>query len=369
MKSYFRQKIESLDNLLFAIVAVPTLISILYFGIFSSDIYISESRFVVRSPEKPAATGIGMILKSAGFANASDEISAANDHLTSRDALRMLNGHGAVAKAYGSSDISIFDRFNPLGWDGTFEDLYKYFEAKVRVEQDSATSITKLTVRAFTPQDAFRINTLMLAQSEAVVNRLNQRGREDLIRFSQVEVDEAEKAASDAAIALADYRNRKGVIDPEKQAAIQLQMISKLQDELISARTQLHQLRVTVPDNPQIEALELQVAALTQQIDEQQQGVAGGSQSLSATATQYQRLLLAREIADRNLASALNSLRDAQDEARRKQAYVERVVQPNLPDKALEPRRVRGILATLILSLIAWGVLRMLLAGVREHQN
>ena len=239
----------------------------------------------------------------------------------------------------------------------------------MRVEQDSATSITKLTVRAFTPQDAFRINTLMLAQSEAVVNRLNQRGREDLIRFSQVEVDEAEKAASDAAIALADYRNRKGVIDPEKQAAIQLQMISKLQDELISARTQLHQLRVTVPDNPQIEALELQVAALTQQIDEQQQGVAGGSQSLSATATQYQRLLLAREIADRNLASALNSLRDAQDEARRKQAYVERVVQPNLPDKALEPRRVRGILATLILSLIAWGVLRMLLAGVREHQN
>ena len=49
------------------------------------------------------------------------------------------------------------------------------------------------------------------------------------------------------------------------------------------------------------------------------------------------------------------------------QAYVERIVQPNLPDAPMEPRRMRGILATLILSLLAYGILRMLLAGVREH--
>ena len=318
MNSYYRRIRGKIDALFLILVVIPTTTALLYFGLIASDVYISESRFVVRSPEKPTASGIGLILKSAGFANASDEISAANDHLTSRDALAMLNRDGAITRAYANPDVSIFDRFNPLGWDGSFEDLYKYFQTKVRVEQDSSTSITKLTVRAYTPQDAFRINRQMLEQSEAVVNKLNQRGREDLIRFSEVEVREAEEAASRAAIALAEYRDRKGVIDPEKQAAIQLQMISKLQDELISARTQLHQLRATVPANPQIATLELQISALNRQIDEQQKGVAGSSRSLSSAATQYQRLLLEREVADRRLTAALGSLRDAKDEARRK---------------------------------------------------
>jgi capsular polysaccharide transport system permease protein len=33
----------------------------------------------------------------------------------------------------------------------------------------------------------------------------------------------------------------------------------------------------------------------------------------------------------------------------------------------MEPRRLRGIFATLVLSLIAYAILRMLLAGVKEH--
>jgi capsule polysaccharide export protein KpsE/RkpR len=33
----------------------------------------------------------------------------------------------------------------------------------------------------------------------------------------------------------------------------------------------------------------------------------------------------------------------------------------------MEPRRLRGIFATLVISLIAFGIARMLLAGVKEH--
>jgi capsular polysaccharide transport system permease protein len=40
-----------------------------------------------------------------------------------------------------------------------------------------------------------------------------------------------------------------------------------------------------------------------------------------------------------------------------------------LPDVAQEPHRLRGILATFVLGLVAWGILSMLLAGVREHQD
>ena len=55
--------------------------------------------------------------------------------------------------------------------------------------------------------------------------------------------------------------------------------------------------------------------------------------------------------------SALASLETARSEAQRKQLYLERLVQPNLPDMAVEPRRIRSTFTVLALGLVLWGVL------------
>lgn len=350
-------------------VLIPTVASILYYGLFASDVYISESSFVVRSPDKPSAGGFGVLLKTAGFSNSNDEVFAAQDFIRSRDALRAINRNREFEKSYSSPSISIFDRFNPMGLTGTFEDLYRYFTGKVDVNYDSSSSITKLTVRAFRPRDAYKYNEELLELAEQTVNRLNERGRQDLIGFAQVEVDRAKLKSQMAASTLAAFRNQAGVVDPEKQAAVQLQMVSKLQDELIATRTQLAEIRRYAPENPQVESLQTRIASLQQQINGETNKVAGGQKSLAGTAARYQRLSLESQFADKQLAAAMSSLTDAQNEARRKQAYVERISRPNLPDEALEPRRLRGILATFVLGLVAWGILSMLFAGVKEHQD
>ena len=41
----------------------------------------------------------------------------------------------------------------------------------------------------------------------------------------------------------------------------------------------------------------------------------------------------------------------------------------SMPDEAAEPRRLRGIFATLVLGLVIWGILKLLVAGVREHHG
>jgi capsular polysaccharide transport system permease protein len=360
---------SSVDRLFLLTVVAPTALAILYFGFFASDVYVSESQFVVRSPDKPAASGLGVLLKSAGFSNAGDEIFAAHEYVRSRDALKELNRNDAVANSYGNSKVSIFDRFNPFGLDGSFEDLYDFYRGKIRVDYATTSSITTLTVRAFSAADAQRFNRQLLERSEGLVNRLNTRGRSDLVRFATEEVVEAKIAAREAALSLARFRNASGILDPEKQATLQLQMVSKLQDELIGARTQLQQLRAMAPENPQIPILETRISSLSREIDEQLGLVAGNRKSLSNSAAQYQRLELEREFADRRLAAAMNSLEEARNEARRKQAYVERIVQPSLPDEAQEPRRLRGIFATFILGLVAWAILTMLIAGIREHHG
>jgi capsular polysaccharide transport system permease protein len=363
------ERARKVDKLFIAVVCIPTLIAALYFGLISQDVYLSESRFVVRSPEKPSTSGLGVLLKSAGFSNAGDEIYATHDYILSRDALAQLNKGNAFANAYGNENISIFNRFNPLGWSGSFEKLFKYYKNKVEVEHNTASSITTLTVRAFSAKDAHDINLELLEQAEALVNRLNARGRTDLVSYALSELDEAKKDAREAAGALSTYRNREGVVDPEKQATVQLQMISKLQDELISTKTQLLQLRAFTPQNPQIPVLQARVKDLGNEIDGQLGMIAGDTKSLAATAVNFQRLQLESQIADRQLAAAMTSLQDARNEARRKQAYVERIVLPNTPDAAIEPRRMRGILATFALGMVLWGVFSMLLAGIKEHND
>jgi capsular polysaccharide transport system permease protein len=362
-------KLSRLGMLFWITVVAPTTLTLIYYGALASDVYVSESRYVVRSPEKPQRSGLGVLLGGAGLSNAGEEVRAAQGFIDSRDALRAINKDDFAKKAWGNKSISIFDRFNPLGCSGSFEELYRYYGGKVDAQYDAETGITTLTARAFRPQDAQSINSRLLERSEQLVNELNSRGSEDLVRYAEREVEEAKAQAAAAALELAAYRTRSGVIDPERQANVQLQMISKLQDELIGARMQMLQLARVAAQNPQIPILKVRIAGLEQAIEEQLGAIAGNDGSLSETAAEYQRLQVQREFADQQLGLALAALQDARNESRRQVAYVERVAQPSLPDDALEPRRVRGILSTLIIGLVAWGILTMLLAGVREHRN
>src|SRR5207302_4157487 len=147
-------------------VVIPTVASIAYYAFFASNVYISQSSFVVRSPDKPTTGGFGVLLKSAGFSNSNDEVYAAQDFIRSRDALRAINHNSEFEKSYSSPAISIFDRFNPLGLTGTFEHLYRYFTGKIDVNYDSSRSITKLTVRAFNSRDAYKFNEQLLELAE-----------------------------------------------------------------------------------------------------------------------------------------------------------------------------------------------------------
>lgn len=356
------------DPLFAVCVVLPTLIALMYFGVFASDVYVSESRFIVRGQEKAAPTALGLLLNNTNLAHGTPEASAAQSYLLSRDALGALNRNGAYALAYGRTDISRLDRFDPLGLTGSFEDLYRYYQDHVRVETDSASGITVLTVRAYSAADAQAFNTQLLGMAETTVNRMSDRARNDLITASAREVTEARKAASDAAAALARYRNATGVIDPEKQAPIQYELIARLQDELIEARGDRRQLAIVAPQSPQLGAIDAKISEIQARINEQS-GLAAGNRgkSLAAAGETYQRLSLDADFAAKRLAASLAALQEAENEAQRKTSYVERIVEPNRPDIAIEPHRLRAIATTIVFSLIAWGVATLLLAGIREH--
>lgn len=360
-------QLKRLNGLFLIFVAIPTFISIVYFGILASDVYVAEAKFVVRSPDKPAASGLGLLAGAAGISAGGDEAFAAKAFVESRDALRAIDKDSAFRKAFTRGDIFSFERFGSLSFNDSFEQLYKYYLTKVKIETDTTTSISTLTVRAFTPEDAKAINEQILQMAEGTINRMNERGRADMIKYSLAEVNEAKRQSREAGAALAAFRNTRGVVDPEIQATAKLEMISKLQDQLISARSQLNQLKQFTPLNPQIPYLQNRIRTLNSEISDQNGTLTGSNKSLAANSAQFQRLFVENEFTDKQLGVALASLQEARNDARRQQVYVQRISQPNLPDSPIEPRRMRAILATFVLGLLAWGIASMLMAGVKEH--
>ncbi|WP_047835588.1 WcbD [Burkholderia gladioli] len=363
------QRLKKVNRLFLLTVALPTTLAVLYYGLIASDVYVSESRFVVRSPQKQSQTNlVGALLQGTGFSRAQDDTYPVIDYIESRDALRELNVGNYVADAYSEHGdaISRFHRWP----DGSFESLWKYYGKRiVDIEFDSTSAIAKLQVRAYTAEDAEKINERLLEMSERLINRMNRRAVSDTVTFAQGEVDVAAAKAKDAAAALAAYRRTYTVFDPDRQSALQLQQVTALQTQMLAAQTQLVQLQSISPKNPQIPVLQTNIANLEKQITAATSGVAGGKNSLADKAAVYARMQLDSQFADKQLASAMAALENARADAQRKQLYLERLVEPNTPDVAIEPKRLKSIFEVFALGIIAWGILELLLAGVREHHD
>ncbi|MGA5726757.1 hypothetical protein ACPCHQ_22735 [Ralstonia thomasii] len=363
------QRLKRVNRLFLGTVVVPTALATLYFGVVASDIYVSESRFVVRSPQRQSQSGsLSALLQGTGFSRAQDDTYPVIDYIESRDALGELNRNNYILDAYGNHG-DILSRFLRQ-FDDSFEALWKYYNKRVvTVEFDSTSAITTLQVRSFSSQDAIKINESLLELSEHLINRMNERAAKDMVQFARAEVDAAAAKAKDAAAALAAYRKSNTVFDPDRQSALQLQQVTTLQAQLFSAQTQLSQLQAIAPQNPQIPVLKTNIAAVEKQIQEATGGVTGGKGSLSDKAANYTRLQLDSQFADKQLASAMAALENARAEAQRKQLYLERLVQPNQPDVAVEPKRLKRIFEIFALGMLVWGVLSLVLAGVREHHD
>ncbi len=362
------QWVSRIDVLFVLLTVLPTLVAAVYFGAIASDVYISESRFVVRSPQRPSQTGLGALLQGTVFSRSQDDTYSVHDFIRSRDALAELDSKLVIRDTYSQPSIDWFNRFPGLQWwDKSFEALHRHYLKHVEIDYDSVSSISVLRVRAYTARDAQRINEQLLEMGERLVNTMNFRSRKDLIQVAEQEVKVAEERSKDAAAALASFRTGRAVFDPDRQSAIQLQGVARLRDELLAAESQLDQVRRVSPNNPQVDTLRARVDSLRKAVADENSRVLGRDTGLSAKSPAFDRLTLEKTFADRQLGGAMAALDTARNEAARKQLYLERLVQPNQPDMAMEPRRARSVFTVFVVGLMLWGVGRLIVASIREH--
>lgn len=350
---------------LVGIVGVPTLLVAVYMYVFAADQFESESRFMVRSQAPVTASVLGQIFGAAGTANGEDA-AGVTSFIGSQEAVRRLNRDIDLVAVWRRNGLDFINGLKP---DPKPEELTKLYMKRVKAGADSnSQGVIKLTVRTFRPEDSRRINELLLAQSESLVNRFSQRAEADALRVSQAEVQRTAGLVAELSNRATAFRDQRQSLDPAKSAAVVTEVIGGLEGQLARANAELNAQRTYLKaGSPRLQEQETRVAAIQSQLAAQRSRLTGGDASLAPTVAGYERLSVERDLANRAYGSALQSLETARLDAQKQHVYLVRVVEPNMPQKSTYPHRAVTVLGVFGGLLLAYGIGWLIVVGVREH--
>lgn len=341
------------------LVVLPTLLVSLYFGVFAADRYVSSARFVVHTPNSvgPITSASSMITFTPITEGDTDSY-AVREYLTSRDALALLEQKLPLRAMLARADRDPFWAYPSLFHRKTNKGLYRYFRSLISVSYNDGTSITSLNVEAFRPEDAERIATVLMGGAEAMLNRMNQRSRENALKVATDEVANSRAATLAAQDALTAYRDREHVVDPVAYSETVLKTIATLMQDLVNTSAQLDVTVHSSPRSPQIPLLRSRMDALQAEIGNEHAVLAGSDRSLAPRIAGYERLVLLRNFAEQRYVSALALQDSARLDAERQAAYLEPVVSPRAPDQPTYPYRVLWPIVTLFVGLLTCWLFR-----------
>ncbi|RSB42197.1 chain-length determining protein [Brevundimonas sp. 357] len=351
------------------VVVVPTLLAAIYYLLIVTPRYVSEARFVVRTAQSGGPGAIGAALQGVGLAPAQVETFAVHEYATSSDSIRNLKQNYDLAKIYAPRGLDILSGYPRFGEAANADALQKAMRRYVTVGYDSTTGISTIRVQAFRSADARDLATALLESGEALVNRLNERATNDAVEAARQAQVRATERLAEAQNSMTAFRSEERFIDPATTLNPTSQVVGSLMASVAQLRAERDQIAREAPQSPQLGALDGRIAGLEKQIAGAQERMTGGAESLAPQVGAYERLVFNRELASRELASASAALLAAEQSAGQKKLYLERIVEPSLPEASSKPRRWFSILSVLVSTLFAYGLGWLIWSGVREHRQ
>lgn len=356
-------------------VLLPSILAGTYYAVVAADQYAVEVRFAVRGAEGSSGSDIlGMFtgLSTAGSTVVDSYVLM--DYLHSRQILEHLHERINLEEIYNSDRADFLTAFNVAS--EPIEYFQKYWKSMINVDFDPTTNIIVVEVRTFAPEHSEKLAEAILALSEALVNQLSERSREDALKIARNEVQRMETRLREQLRKMRDFRERNQAIDPAQTVTAQVTQLSALETQLNAEKAQLAAQRAFMNDRaPAIQVTRAKIAALEKQVAAERARLGKGgitsppqaSSTLSEVVEDYQALATELEFSQKAYISALTSLEQARLTASKQQRYLAVFVTPSLPQQALYPNRILNIAIVVILSLCIWAVFVLLAYAIRDH--
>ena len=354
-------------------VLLPTAVVALYLVGFASDQYTASAQFAVRGNVEPMENvTLGQFTGLIQKHNSQDSY-IIRDYIQSQSLVSDLEKNLHLSAMFSRPEADFWARFDT---GEPIEELTKYWNKHVSADIDAISGVIRLSVRAFTPEDALTIAREVVTRSEVLINTISRRAQADMVAQAQADATVAQERLRKSHLALQAFRNRWGLIDPIKSAEGTMTTLMALRKDKLKAENDLQVLRGSNLDerSRSIQTLAAQVASLDQQMkalqDEMTNGGGGeGQQNLTEALLAYEGLLVERTIAEKLEESAHIMYDRSRISAAKQHIFLATFEQPVLPTESLYPERGRSILVTLFCFLVIWSSVSLLKAGIRDQRS
>ncbi|WP_227428636.1 sugar transporter [Roseibaca sp. Y0-43] len=343
----------------------------IYLTFFAKDQYASTVGFTVRQAETSGASelmgGLTSIL-GAGAQNHSDLLF---EFVQSQEMVQLVSEDFDLIGHY--SQNWPYDPIYSIWPSATIEDQTWFWNRMVRVTYDKASGMMVLQVRAHDPEIARELATLIIRQSEEMINRLNSEARADATRNAEADLETALERLRAAREALVKLRVQTQIVDPEADIEAQMGVLMNFQQQLAEALVEYDILSQTSElTDPRLRQLELRIEVIRERIrDERLNGV---ERNVTTDGTdypnliaQFERLEVDQAFAEIAYQAALTALDVARSNAARQSLFLANFIRPTLAQRAEYPQTIQVIGLTFFFGLMFWAVLALVYYSLRDR--
>lgn len=339
----------------------------LYLGFIASDRYVSRAELMIKQADQIKMLPDALSMLGLGGSNHQDVL-LIQEYLKSGDLLAKLDKALDLKSHYQSDSVDYFSR---LPGDASREDFIEYYRKHLALPLDELSGVLTIELQAFDPEYGQRVVDLMLKESEHFINKLGHQVALDQLAFVEKEVDRAYQRLQDEKAKVLAFQNSHQLISPESTSGARLEVVSKIEAELVSQQAELKQLRSYMRDTaPAVISVQSRVDALTRQLEQERAKLTGlDKDAMNEVTAGYMDVQTQATLAADLYKTGLISLEQARVEAYRKLKHLLVISQPTLAEDAEYPRRLYNLATVGVLLCLFYGLIVMGLATLREHQD
>ncbi len=352
-------------------VMLPVITVGVYMSFIAQDQYASNAGITVRQEETQSATELlgGLAQFVGGGGGTADVL---YEFIQSQVIVEQIDETFSLRDHYSQSWPR--DPLYSIWPDATIEELHRFWLRMISPSFDKNTGLLLLQVRARDPQSAQTIASLVISESEAMINRLNENARADSMRNAEIDLDTALERLRSARAAMTEFRARTQIVDPQADVQGRMGVLNNLQQQLAQALVDNDLLLRTVdnPNDPRLRQLQQRIDVIRARIADERQNFAQQDVTVDDTdypqlIAQFESLRVDQEFAEQTYRAALTAMDAARSNAERQSLYLATFVRPTLPQSALYPQRVLLTFLTAVFALLTWAMSAMIFYSLRDR--
>jgi capsular polysaccharide transport system permease protein len=347
-------------------VVVPCLLVLFYTALIATKRYVSSFQVTYQVYQPITSVGGGLLSTTPSNSDAIDYGNLIQNYVASEALAERLDQQLNLRAYYGSSKIDWTSRLPAHATDGQY---FSYYSNHVSVSEGFGGYVT-VTVQAFDPAFTLKLAQTIDQDANEMLDGMTAQARAAELKAATDSMNDATTQLANINLALTNFRNTHGDLDPSQIATEIGAIEGTLESQLADVKAQLAQADANMqPNAAQIVQLNLQVAALQKQIDEERARLANGDgqPNYANVVAQYQTLLAQQQLALTNYQAAQQGLLAAKTDAAREQNYVVDYVAPTLPDRPTAPDPLMSTAEAFVACMVVYSILNLLYSAMRDQ--